>query len=338
MDKTVLYLQPSPEISKQIADRLLSSNNGIELFTARTAEEAFTILDELDIALLIADCYVEDMKLYDFINTCGKKYPQVLVNVCIDTNDISAIARFAGMDCVTKIYLYPWDMGELIDGALESIDRACIKRDYVRRINALNEDKAQFEVTINSLKKIMEKQHYSYSKLKMVLEPFIEEAVKIKEDSPEISEREIQGNYFIRKCCNKLLKIMTTSRIDYESFSSTVRNEIINDTAENRHIEIGDVYSCLSENTTKDKLGLVLFVLWMLAMYTNDTFEKAEINISSQYDSSSLCRFVLAIKGEKSKADEYLEGYIKHILDCFAAEYQIHNMDGEIKYSLDFEV
>lgn len=338
MNKTMLYLQASSEISKKVSDKLESVNNEIEFLTASMASDALGILDSRDVTLIIADCYIEDMKLFDFVSACVKKSPQALIIVCIDSEDISLISRLANIRNVTRVYLYPWDINELVEGSLAALDEALLKRDYANRRKSLNEDMKQFDATIDSLKEVMNRQHYSYSKLKAILEPFIAESIELKEETlsdPKDLERQKAIDAMVRKSCKKFLRIMTTSKLDYCNFCNSLRSEILDDIGENSSIKIGEVYSCFMENATKDRLGIILYILWLIVMYVNETYREATIDIISRYDTESKCRFTVNVEGTKLENNDYTEEYVKRIISCFSEGFEVRNIGSETVYTVD---
>lgn len=339
MISKVLYLQPSAEIAAKVEERFSDCKNEIEFEVVSSAVEAVKMLDQDDYTVLIADSFITDMKLLELVMKVEKQFPNVVMNVCVDLTDSKLVPAIANMRNVVKVYLYPWEIDNLVEGVKVSIDVARIRRDFAKRKSLLAKEQTDFEATLISLKETMHRQRYSYHKLKAVLNPFLDGTFEqIEWPDGTIPEQTDALEKFVRQCCEKMLLLMTTSKIDAAGFEKNFVSDVSSDLNAAGSIAIKSFENSITDMATRDKLAAVWFVLWMVVMSQKEQYTDAVISISSKSVSTSKCRFVITVQGTgKQIHNEMIEDYVKNIAETFTDAFG-HDKAEENKYIIDFDI
>ena len=346
MDRTILYVQAGEEPAQAVKSKF--PDEDITFFIAKNAEEAFEVLKHNDIVVVLADCYLADMKLLEFIKKVLHDFPDTVMNVCLDVADPKLAPQIANIKGVKRIYLAPWELEEIEDGVRSSLDAACIDRDFAAKVRSLKEDEAQFEKTLEVLKDALLRQRYSYYKLSSIMKPYLEAAIAISNE--EVSAKAGEGAEealksregflnFVRVSSEKMLRIMTTQKLSTEELNDYLRTEFKNALPKSGRIAVGDIKSCVMGEPDKNRLSYMVFSLWFTAAYQGYRLKKGTIALDSSYLSSSVCRYILSSEGEENQeCPKELHDFVRTIISSTGKAFD-EEKDGNVtRFIMDFEV
>ena len=349
MDISILYLQTNDEVARTLKDHL--DLNNMEFLIVKSASEAFEMLSERQFLLLLVDSYIPDMKLMEFINKCTREYPDLILNVCMDTADPKHVPGISGIRRVTKIYLPPWEIEEIIDGVASSVDAACLENDLKRRQEELAADISQFESTLISLKDTLTKQRFSYYKLRDVLNPYLSAIVKISnaevlteedlhskgESATETKRARDEYCEFVKNACEKLLRLMTTTKLEAGKLEEMFTVDALAGFKDNAAVALGEISSCLMGDIKRDVVAQLSFCLWLIAQYLKKRMTGGTITVSSRYLNSVTCEYTVAANGEFKECPDLYRHYIESVILTFAKEFVIDEA-GTSTYKMIFEL
>lgn len=342
MNKTVLYLQTSEEVATVLGERI--EDPTVEFIHALSGEDALKIMSEKDIMVALIDVFIPDMKLMDFIKESSRRFPQTMLNVCIDITDPTLIVNLTNIKQIKKLYRDARDFQNLADGVMSTLDEVCIDRDFNKRHTEYLQNEEAFDSHLEELKEAMINQKNSYQKLGNILKPFLETMIAIADEQAGENDGNEERSQFIRLIrlsSEKLLRIMTTGgKFDTEHFSEMLREELLKTLPKSGRIKLENISNSVFGNQEKDKLSEVFFSLWLLTLYQGYRMRTAHLNIDSYYMGDSSYRFEMTSKGElldncSDRITEYVDTVVRLYTEDFSYEALSEN---EIIYYLDFDL
>lgn len=349
MEVSILYLQTNEEVAATLKDRF--DLNDMEFIAVKSAAEALEMLSQRDFLLILIDSYIPDMKQIDFVRRVSKEYPDIVMNVCTDIADPKHVPAISGIRRVTKIYLPPWEIEEILDGVSASIDAICLERDLARRQIELSSDMLQFEGTLASLKDALIKQRFSYYKLRNVLKPYIDALVKVS-NAEVLSEEDLhsKGNNisavrserdeyckFVRDACEKMLRLMTTAKLEVEKLDEIMRGDFYTSFMDYASIHLNQVDSCLIGNAARDVVAELCFCIWIVSKYQTKRISSGTISISSRYLTSVSCEYTISVEGDVLECSPLYRRYVESVVLTYAKEF--HMDEGRMStYKIVFEL
>lgn len=351
MDRTVLYVQPGAEAAELVKSKLV--NEDVEFLVATTAKDALEIMNEREIMVVLTDCFIPDMKLLDFIKASVKSFPEVMLNVCVDVPDVQMVTNITNIRQVKKLYVEPWDVDEMAEGILATLDQMCIDNDFMKRQQVLIEERNQFETALNSLKEALLKQRYSYHKLEKALRPYLDAMIKLSQqesaydkdsianassDAEKMQKDEIFRGLVVHSC-EKMLRIMTTTKLEVDGLSEYIKSNMQGAVPKSGRIKVGNVSSSLVGNADRDKVALVVFCMWFLTLYQGYRLRTGTVEVDSYYMCDSMYRFEYSASGdENTSCAEEIHKYAMNLLTANCSEFSYDVEDKTVVYHLDFQI
>lgn len=328
MEVNILFLQQNDDIATYYKESLKAED--VFVYVVKNATEAFEMLKEREYLLVIVDSRIPDMTQIDFVRRCSKEYPDMIFNLFMDISEPKFLPAIAGCKNVTRIYLPAWDAEDILEGMNSSIDAARLERDLKRRQQSLTEDMQQFDATLASLKEALMKQRFSYHKLRNVLNPYLETMIKISNEicdeksvSGETSnigaDSQIRAQYysFVRKSCEKMLRLMTTSKLEAALLADSIREDFNQNFLEFPQFELKSISNCIAKDTGKDVLAEICFCLWLIMEYQKKRLSSGTISIDSQYITPSVVEYTISAGGEAIECPNCYTRYVQGMLDVF---------------------
>ena len=326
MDASILYLQANEAIAKNLKDRF--NDEGIEFIFVSSAAEAFEMLKARDFYLTLTDGFIPDMRIHDFVDKCCREYPDMILDVCMDLNDPKYVPMIVNEECVRKVFLPPWNIEDIVEGVKASIDEAYIHRDLVRRIHELKEDESSFAEMIETLKKSLLRQQYSYNKIA----PFFNRVL-----DAFLRRNNMDGTYsnFVKRSCDKMMRLQTSAYFKSAELKNIIRDNMVDALKKNDNVNVGEVKSCLYGEVPRSAMADLTFALWILAVIEGFKCETGELSVESRYVTSKKCEYKLSVTGtKKTELPVDLQLYIANILSNIVDEYQKYDIPGGWAYEL----
>lgn len=326
MFETILYLQANEQIANSIKNEF--DPESYEVLVVPSAQEAFKVLNERQVLLTLVDTFIPDMKLLDFIIKCENDYPDMVLNVCVDLTDPKFIGNLIRSRNVKKIHMIPWEIAEIVEGAKASVDKAFIDRDFRNRTKEFEEEEAEFEATLIRLKNSLKRQQYSYNRI----ETFFNGVVKAF-----AAGNNTDADYFgfLNACCEKMLKLQTTTIIKPELLEKTVREAIEEVAVEFPGIRLGTFDNCIMGDVSKNRLADIVFCIWLCVYLEATKGRCGEVNVFSRYITSAKCEITIVMKNcnEEVTSDRY-DTYATRLLLDVSDEFDSRVENGDKVYEL----
>ena len=172
---TVLCLDDEPNIL-QALKRLLRKE-GYQMLFASNGEEAFKLLEEHEVHLIISDQRMPQMSGTEFLAAVKQKYPDVLRVILTGYTDVDSITESINKGHIYKFFLKPWNDHNLkleIRQALEQYDliKANRKLDetVVRQNKELQEINERLEEIVAERTKELEIKNHALELSHVILE------------------------------------------------------------------------------------------------------------------------------------------------------------------------
>ncbi|HOO28036.1 MAG TPA: hypothetical protein PLU43_06190, partial [Lachnospiraceae bacterium] len=108
MEKNILYIQSNEDVAESFREKF--AERGIELIVAASASEAFQVMREREITLLLIDINIPDMRLRNLVEVCTRDFPGVILNVCVDVLSPLLITKLVNRHRIHKIFVAPWNV------------------------------------------------------------------------------------------------------------------------------------------------------------------------------------------------------------------------------------
>ena len=341
MEKNVLYIQSKAVPANALKERFEGSD--IILHVVDSVGEALMIMEEHDIKVVL--CCIKDVKQLDFIRQSVKNHPEVMLNICLDITEANIISNIANIREVKKLHVYPWELTDIEEGIMSTIDQQLIESDLIRRQNTLRDDKASLQHDIETLTAVLQKQRDSYNRLSMVLKPYMEEAVKIaaskmpKDPKGDIPAEDNLYYNLVKRTCDRMLRVMTTGKLEADKLKLYMTEDVTRGLPQSGRIKLKSIENCLVGNRDRDKIGLIVFAVWRISVYQSYRLATGEIVIDSFYLGEALVRYEVSAKGKENPAcPEIIHEYVAKAAESVCQSYIVERSGDTVKYSMDFEV
>ena len=319
MDKNILYIQSNSEIAASFREKF--AERGIEFLVAPTAADALQIMEEREIALLLIDINIPDMRLREFVELCNKNFPGVILNVCIDVVTPLLITKLVNRHHIHKIFMAPWNVDEMMDEIEESIECAQIEMDQKLQENTIYTEKEEFQRTLDSLTAALRKQRYSYNKLKAVTQILLTQMKALSKET-DTNTADYKKKYgWVDEIFQMMLKMQTTGVTDIDGFEVQVRSDMDRITKEVPGLQVGEISSCLIGTIPKVKAANIRFCLWLIARYFAAVTDKCKLTITSSFITATKAEFdVAVVSPSMGKLEEPVVQLVQELLQTFAEE------------------
>ena len=246
----------------------------------------------------------------------------------MDLTDPKYIPIIVNEDCVRKVFLPPWNIEDIVEGVKASIDEAFIHRDLVRRMDELKEDEDSFAQMIDSLKRSLLRQQYSYNRISPFFNRVLDAFLKRKNMDSTYSN-------FVKRSCDKMMRLQTSAKFNTNELKDILRNNMVDALRNNDKVSVGEVKSCLYGEVPRSAMADLTFALWILTVTEGFKCDNAELSVESRYVTSKKCEYKLSVIGTKTKELSVdLQLYIANILGNIVDEYQKYDINGGWAYEL----
>lgn len=330
MSKSVLCIHSGTR-AKQLQNRF--NDPDITFYAVSSAAEAIDILKQHDIMVVLVDYNISGMNQMDFIKYSVRSHPNTMLNVCLDITDPNVICNVANIAQVKKIYLSSWDMYEAEEGIRSTIDQMLIETDYREKRKAMEDAKAEMESAIENLKGALHKQRFSYNRLAIVLKPYLEEVIRSTSADDDLYYN------LVRRTCEKMLRVMTTSKLSTEKLELYMTEDITRGLPQSGRIKLKKIESCITGERSKDKIAQVIFAVWLICTYQSYRLQTGDVTITSSYINASRVRFEVDVFGEENtKCPESVHEYVREIAEYVCQGYAAKKQEGQTKYILDLDI
>ena len=333
MSSNILYLNANGQIVKNFKERFESIDR-LELISAASCEEAFSIMKDMKIDVFLVDSHVPGMRITDLIARCERECPEMAVNVCLDVDDPTHLQAIVKNQNVYKVYPQPWEIERIIEGIEATIDAKTI-RDNLNRTDAeLNEEELQIETTIVKLRETLKQQQYSYYKLGRVLNCIETAFTKISnaeilseedlhsaghDDASEAAKERFTYVAFVRDASQRLLRLLTATSFEGDKLDEVARREIL-DAVEGGKMSLKLIENCLNSDVQRFRAADICFAFWTIGRLLRSKDAEGKISITSRYVTSNKCEYKFKLEGfvdnsKCPKENEYVEQIIGTLTD-----------------------
>lgn len=332
MEKGILYIQENKEFAGRFQKRF--AERGIELLTAASASDALTILSGQAIVLLLIDYNMTDMPLGELVERC-RPYPDLVFAVCIEEDDPLLLTTLVNRYRFKKLFPAPWDIDEIIDEIEDAVKHARILAEQKEQKRLFDQEKAEFEKTLDSLTGSLKKQQYSYYKLSEVTQILLTQLKGMHAfDSADFEEQ----YRIIEDIFTTMLKMRTTGTANIDGFEAMLLHDMERIEKEYPGFHAEEIHSCLTGRMRKGKVVNIRFVLWLLAKYGAVTVEKCRMSVTSKLLNPGCAAFEITLKGVVKKPLQDLPKLlIKELLDELSIRWKLEEREDALVYRIEFK-
>ncbi len=334
MEKSVLFIQSNSEIASHFQEIFKERFEELEItfIVSSTATEAFEIMKEREIFLLLIDINIPDMRLSQIVERCDREFPGVILNVCIDVMSPLLVTKLVNRHRIHKIFAAPWDMNEVIEEVEDSIECAQIEMSRKKRENMLIRAEEEFQETLSSLTYALKKQQYSYYKLNTITQLMLTQLRNIS----ALDSNVLESRYtWVNEVFVMLLKMQTTGVKDIDGFEDQIRADLL--PFEKNGFHLAGVISCLIGEIPKVKASNIRFVIWLLTRYYVKVMDGCELTIASEFETAVRAVFTLTFHGTVARAmPSVLEQLRDELLNAYVINTKVDMHEDTVIYQLEF--
>lgn len=327
MARNILYIQANENIANSFRETF--AERKIELLIASSAGEAFEIMREREVGLLLIDINIPDMRLRKLVEICTRDYPAVVLNVCVDVVNSLMITKLVNRHAIDKIFVAPWDVREMIDEIEESLDSAQISYEQKMQERTLIEQNRQFQETLDSLTNALKKQQHSFLKLQAITELITNRMQEACEEQRE--EAALANRWF-----QMYLRMQTTDSIDISHFEDLLKSDLDQVKIIYPNFQYGTIESCLMGGIPKRRAENIRYVIRLLAEYGCARMDAVEYSVESKFMTAASVMFYLSMKGKFMNRRDSLEVYVRELVDSMSETTDIRSTDDGMACEIEF--
>ncbi len=316
MAKNIVYIQANDKVAASFKE--MFAERGVELNVAKSAEEALSIMGRQDVGLLLVDINIPDMRLSKLVEICSRDYPTVILNVCVDVVNSLLVTKLVNRHAIHKIFVAPWDVREMIEEIEESLDAAEISREQVLHEKKIMAEDEQFHNTLSMLTKALEKQQFSYGKIRAITDLVFAHEADLREDasSPSLLPQ-------FKQIFDVYLRMQTKDAMPIDRFEETIRSDFEKLMQGRSGYTMSEISSCLAEDTPKVRAVNLRFVIWLIVYLTICEAAKQEnaafdFAVTSEETGEHQVTFTVVRTGIAEKKIPFLEQYLLESIRLFA--------------------
>ncbi len=332
MEKGILYIQGNKELAEHFQKRF--AERGRQLLTADSASRALAMLGEQEIALLLIDYNLPDMRLDEFM-VCCSPYPDMVFAVCMDEEDPLLAEMLVNQHRIRKLFFAPWDMDEIADEIEDALVRADLLIGQEQQERLFQSERAEFEKTLDGLTDILKKQQYSYYKWNVISQILLTQLKEMyASDLPDFEKQ----CGIIEDIFTTMLKMRTTGTTTIDGFEALVRQDMEKIEKEHPGFYMEKINSCLPGRMRKVKVINIRFIIWLLAKYGVVTMEECGISVTSRLIDSRKALFEITLKGRlKKRFPDLLQRLVNEILDALSVHWKLERQENALLYRVEFK-
>ena len=155
----------------------LLRKEGYRLFTASSGEDAFAILEDNDVNLVLCDQRMPGMSGTEFLAIVKKQYPDVIRIILTGYTEVNAITESINQGHIYKFFLKPWNDQNLkleIKQALDQYDLICankkLHKEVLEKNSELREINENLEIIVEQRTEVLEIQNQALELSRAILE------------------------------------------------------------------------------------------------------------------------------------------------------------------------
>lgn len=331
MAGNIVYIQANEKIAESFQEAFGERN--IELIVAGTAAEALEIMEQKDVGLLLVDINIPDMRLSGLVEICSKRFPAVIMDVCVDVLNSLMITKLVNRHAIHKIFVAPWDVKEMVEEIEESLDVATISRERILHEKALVDESNRFQETLRSLTESLKNQQFSYGKIRKLTDLLFQGIASLEKTDTDGAEDKPEDPALrqMKMIFDTYLRMQTTETLEASRLEDTVRADL-----EKLQTNIPSFTYKVSivslQTASKAKIADIRFTLWLLSY--NAAYTKEQCTFSVTNDTSLIFRVLST--GRTTKKIPFLERYLSDLIKITATGVTETVSAEETEYTLDF--
>ena len=149
-DKTVLYVDDEEQ---NLEGFKFLFGRDFNIFTSLNAKDAFTILENNEIKVLISDQRMPEITGLEFLKQVKVKYPDIICIILTAYADIEALIQAVNQGGIYRYMLKPWEKSDLfiaINNALEKYNYLLVNKLLLEDIQIKNKELKQYNAELKS--------------------------------------------------------------------------------------------------------------------------------------------------------------------------------------------
>jgi len=226
-EKSVLYLDDE---KANLDGFRFSFRKEFNLYLAQHVDEAFEILEQVSIKVVVSDQRMPDMSGTEFLEKVGEMYPDIIKIIVTAYTDTDSILDAINKSNVYRFITKPWDRNDLrltIENALEAYDLRSENQLLIDNLRITNNDLVQANKSLKEEINIRQTAEEALKKHKEDLEKLVEarthEIARINEEL-SVSNRELQtSNNELENYKNHLEKLVKERTQELEKSEENYR-------------------------------------------------------------------------------------------------------------------
>ena len=329
MDRKILYIQENENVAESF--KLKFAERELDFVIAKSASEAFEIMRQEDILILLVDINIPDMRLHELVEICRRDFPGVIIDVCVDIVNATMITKLVNRHGIEKIFPAPWDVNEIVDEIEDSLDTAYIKLDSNIRENEIKKNRADLEQTVRSLKETLKRQKHSYYKFNLIMETLYSAIGDMGGNA-----NDPDGRYdFCHEVFKRMLRMQTTTSLDAENFDNIVREDLKDIKNDRCDFSVGEVVALVIGQSSRFKLENIRFMIWLLAKFNAGYYSPLSLDVGSHFITANRTEFNLYFKGEKrAEISEDIASFVHDLVSELSEDIERQETDEGIEYRI----
>lgn len=306
MERTVLYVQENQKVVEKFRTRF--EERQIVFFSAATAAEAFEIMSQYEIVILLVDINIPDMRLREMVERCSKEFPMVVLDVCIDILNPNLITKLVNRHRIDKIFVAPWDIDEIIDEIEDSMENAQISMTRRMEENSVIRGEEEFREKLSLMTDSLKKYQYAYKELQPLTRLLLEFAKETGETPDE------GHNQFIFTTFQHFLKLQFVESSKMEELEAALRKDFEGMQAFGAKLHIREINSCLACEVKKQQYIRYRYGIYLVVAYACMVMKEVSVTVESQFLSATNAQYFVTLEGRQEREEPILLRYVEEQL------------------------
>lgn len=352
MDTSILYIQPDENAVSLLKTALKDIE--CEFLVSTDGAGALETLASRPVDIMLIPPLLPDMKQSNLIEIIVRDYPDVLLNICVDTRDFKMIPIYTRYSNVKQLHIPPFAFPPMAESIHITLDELQIKNDYAAKEADIAKRKEVLTTSIDKVTRDLKRQQYSYNKLSALLNPIMQATISISnpdylsddelsfdnEELTPLQKKRRKYTAFTCQAAEKMIRLQTTGAVNLDNIEETIVADLRAIISKAPYLTIENLDLTLVGDVTKRGLGAIWFSLWLLTRLQIFIAKQAVINIKSRYVTSTKFEITMTTTGTykgDNVADEY-RILVDALINTVCADYFHIPAPGQETYSIKFEL